>query len=77
MEETDASSGNETNVKTTFEHDRVIVMLEKAGCLEQHYKVQDCMVEHQDWRKCQHDLKDLQSCIQAYHRILHSSSKAT
>ena len=51
MDETDASGGNETNVKTTFEHDRVIVMLEKAGCLEQHYKVQDCMVEHQDWRK--------------------------
>jgi len=63
----------ETNVKTSFEDDRVIVMLQKAGCLDHHYKVQDCMVESKDWRKCQEDLKVLQSCIQAYHRVLHSN----
>ena len=62
----------DTNVKTTFEHDRVVAMLEKAGCLELHYKVQDCMVDHKDWRKCQEDLKTLQTCIQTHHQKLHS-----
>ena len=28
-------------------------MLKKAGCLEKHYEVQECMVEHKDWRQCQ------------------------
>ena len=73
--ETEPSANAETNVKTTFEHDRVTVMREKAGCLEHHYKVQDCMVQNKDWRRCQEDLKELQSCIQAYHRLIHSKVK--
>ena len=34
------------------EDDPVDKMLKKAGCLEKHYKVQECMVEHKDWRQC-------------------------
>ena len=63
-----------TNVSTSFEHDRVISMLEKAGCLDHHFKVQDCMVDHKDWRECQEYLKDLQVCLRAHHKNLHSTS---
>ncbi len=32
-------------------------LLTKSGCAEQHYLVQECMVEHRDWRRCQQVLK--------------------
>ena len=35
-----------TNISTSFEHGRVISMLHKSGCLDSHFKVQDCMVDH-------------------------------
>ena len=37
--------------------DHVDQMLKKAGCLEQHYNIQACMVENKDWRKCQTEVK--------------------
>ena len=45
------------------EEDLVDKLLKKSGCTEEHYLVQECMVEHQDWRKCQKVLKDLQVCM--------------
>ena len=39
------------------EDDPVDKMLKKAGCLEQHYKVQECMVEYSDWRQCKSVVK--------------------
>ena len=38
-------------------------LLKKSGCGEAHYLVQECMVEHQDWRKCQEVLKNFQACL--------------
>ena len=35
------------------DEDHVDKMMKKAGCAEQHYNIQACMVEHKDWRKCQ------------------------
>jgi len=64
-----------SNISTSFEHDRVIHMLEKSGCLENHYKVQDCMVDHKDWRMCQDPLKKLQICLQAHHRSIHKTKE--
>jgi hypothetical protein len=32
-------------------------LLAKSGCAEEHYRVQECMVEHRDWRRCQHVVK--------------------
>ena len=32
-------------------------MLKKAGCLEKHYNVQACMMEHKDWRKCKGEVE--------------------
>ena len=49
--------------KLEEEEDLVDQLLKKSGCTEQHYSVQECMVEHQDWRKCQKGLKDLQQCM--------------
>ena len=49
--------------KLEEEEDLVDQLLKKSGCTEQHYSVQECMVEHQDWRKCQKVLKDLQVCM--------------
>jgi len=40
------------------EDDPVDKMLKKAGCLEKHYKVQECMVEHKDWRQCKAEVKE-------------------
>ena len=49
--------------KLEEEEDLVDRLLKKSGCTEEHYLVQECMVEHQDWRKCQKVLKDLQVCM--------------
>ena len=46
------------------EEDLVDKMLKKAGCAEQHYKVQECMADTKDWRQCQHLVKDFKTCIE-------------
>lgn len=33
--------------------DPVESMLKRTGCIELHYKVQECIAETGDWRKCQ------------------------
>lgn len=45
------------------EEDLVDKLISKSGCSEEHFKVQECMVEHQDWRKCQDALKTFQTCM--------------
>ena len=49
--------------KLEEEEDLVDKLLKKSGCEEAHYLVQECMVEHQDWRKCQEVLKNFQACL--------------
>lgn len=43
--------------------DLVDQLIEKSGCSEEHYLVQECMVEHRDWRRCQQTLKNFQACL--------------
>ncbi|XP_026318502.1 cytochrome c oxidase assembly factor 4 homolog, mitochondrial [Hyposmocoma kahamanoa] len=43
--------------------DPVESMLKKAGCLELHYKVQECIATTKDWRKCQSEVNDFKDCI--------------
>ncbi len=45
------------------EEDHVVKMLEKAGCLKEHYTVQECMAETKDWRQCQTHVKTFRECI--------------
>ena len=47
----------------TDEEDPVEKMLEKAGCLQKHYAVQECMAETRDWRQCQNQVKEFRECI--------------
>ncbi|ESO02752.1 hypothetical protein HELRODRAFT_128607, partial [Helobdella robusta] len=46
--------------------DPVIRMVEKTGCLERHYRVQECISEKQDWRQCQDEVKDFKKCMNEY-----------
>ena len=54
------------------ELDHVEVMLKKAGCLELHYKVQECMFDTRDWRQCQSQVQDFKKCIEASKQKDHS-----
>ncbi|CAH2268833.1 jg22206 [Pararge aegeria aegeria] len=53
-------------IKADGEEDRVESMLKKAGCLELHYKVQECINTTKDWRKCQGAVNDFKDCITKY-----------
>lgn len=46
--------------------DPVELMLQRTGCIELHYKVQECISETGDWRKCQEPVKDFKLCMQKY-----------
>ncbi|VEN44876.1 unnamed protein product [Callosobruchus maculatus] len=48
--------------------DPVEEMLKKTGCIELHYKVQECIAETHDWRKCQDRVSDFKKCMNEYHR---------
>nr|CAH7715040.1 unnamed protein product [Callosobruchus chinensis] len=48
--------------------DPVEEMLKKTGCIELHYKVQECMAETRDWRKCQDSVSNFKKCMDEYHR---------
>ncbi|CAG9789848.1 unnamed protein product [Diatraea saccharalis] len=43
--------------------DPVESMLKKTGCLELHYKVQECIATTKDWRKCQTEVNNFKNCI--------------
>ncbi|KPI99282.1 Coiled-coil-helix-coiled-coil-helix domain-containing protein 8 [Papilio xuthus] len=49
--------------------DPVEAMLRKSGCLELHYKVQECIATTKDWRKCQTEVNDFRSCIEKHKNI--------
>ncbi|XP_068626060.1 cytochrome c oxidase assembly factor 4 homolog, mitochondrial [Battus philenor] len=46
--------------------DPVESMLKKSGCLELHYKVQECIATTKDWRKCQNEVNDFRICIEKH-----------
>ncbi|XP_045456822.1 cytochrome c oxidase assembly factor 4 homolog, mitochondrial [Melitaea cinxia] len=49
--------------KAEGDDDPVESMLKKAGCLDLHYKVQECINTTKDWRKCQTEVNDFKDCI--------------
>ncbi|XP_018904246.1 uncharacterized protein [Bemisia tabaci] len=50
--------------------DPVEKMLKQAGCLELHYKIQMCIADTKDWRKCQNEVKDFKECMEKYQKNL-------
>lgn len=52
--------------RSSQEEDPVELMLKKTGCIELHYKVQECIAETGDWRKCQDTVKEFKSCMKIF-----------
>ncbi|XP_046906463.1 cytochrome c oxidase assembly factor 4 homolog, mitochondrial [Hypomesus transpacificus] len=48
------------------EDDPVDQMISRTGCADLHYAVQECMAEHQDWRKCQTQVQTFKECMMAF-----------
>uniref|UniRef100_A0ACB8FFJ7 Uncharacterized protein n=1 Tax=Sphaerodactylus townsendi TaxID=933632 RepID=A0ACB8FFJ7_9SAUR len=47
------------------EEDPLDQMISRTGCAAFHYAVQECMAEHQDWRKCQPQVQSFKDCSEA------------
>jgi hypothetical protein len=54
--------------KSTGDEDPFETMMKKTGCLQLHYKVQDCMFEHRDWRQCKQEVADFRTCFEEFKR---------
>ncbi|KPM03909.1 hypothetical protein NH340_JMT02927 [Sarcoptes scabiei] len=48
-------------------------MLDRTGCKNQHFALQECMYEHKDWRKCQNLVNELRDCMRNYERLKHQA----
>lgn len=49
---------------TDEERDPYELRIEKSGCSEYHYKLQECYIEHNnDWRECQQEMKAFRECM--------------
>uniref|UniRef100_A0A8C9R405 Uncharacterized protein n=1 Tax=Scleropages formosus TaxID=113540 RepID=A0A8C9R405_SCLFO len=46
--------------------DRMVV---RTGYAEQHYAVEECMVEHQDWHRCWELVQSFQECMAAFQNV--------
>ncbi|XP_023024158.1 uncharacterized protein [Leptinotarsa decemlineata] len=46
--------------------DPVEEMLKKTGCIKLHYKVQECIADTKDWRKCQDQVSQFKKCMARY-----------
>lgn len=53
--------------------DPVEQMLKKTGCMELHFKVQECIAETQDWRKCQNQVSEFKKCMAKYQETKQNS----
>ncbi len=51
------------------EKDAYEVALEKSGCVQFHYALQDCYSEHRDWRKCQKEMSEFKKCTDEQLRL--------
>lgn len=49
-----SSSGHEKHILTSQddEPDEWDARIERGGCAQEHYKLQDCYMDTKDWRKC-------------------------
>ena len=37
--------------------------IERSGCARYHHALQDCYLEHGDWRKCQEEMQEFRRCV--------------
>ncbi|KAI4814738.1 cytochrome c oxidase assembly factor 4 homolog, mitochondrial [Pseudochaenichthys georgianus] len=57
------ASPHDRSRKDEDEDDPVDRMISRTGCAEQHYAVQECMGEHQDWRICKSQVQTFKDCM--------------
>ena len=50
------------------EDDPVDRMISRTGCADLHYAVQECMAEHQDWRKCREQVQTFKDCMTTFQK---------
>ncbi|XP_062983373.1 cytochrome c oxidase assembly factor 4 homolog, mitochondrial [Elgaria multicarinata webbii] len=50
------------------EEDPFDQMIARTGCANLHYAVQECMGEHQDWRRCQQQVQSFKDCMREYQK---------
>lgn len=55
-------------LKSEDVEDPLEVMLKRTGCMELHFKVQECIAENQDWRKCQNEVKNFRLCMEKHNK---------
>uniref|UniRef100_A0A6J0SGN7 Cytochrome c oxidase assembly factor 4 homolog, mitochondrial n=1 Tax=Pogona vitticeps TaxID=103695 RepID=A0A6J0SGN7_9SAUR len=54
--------------KEEEEEDPFDQMIARTGCASFHYAVQECMAEHQDWRRCQKEVLSFKDCMSEYQK---------
>lgn len=54
MSSSSSSGGHEKHISTSQddEPDEWDARIERGGCAQEHYKLQDCYLDTKDWRKC-------------------------
>ncbi|XP_051154443.1 cytochrome c oxidase assembly factor 4 homolog, mitochondrial-like isoform X2 [Leptopilina boulardi] len=67
MTESSVKNVNKTNDDDDID-DPLERMLKKTGCMELHFKVQECIAETQDWRKCKEQVNIFRTCMEEYQR---------
>lgn len=45
------------------EEDFFNTVIDKSGCAEFHYALQDCYFEQGDWRKCTKEMEEFRKCM--------------
>lgn len=71
---------DETCSLTEAEKETIVEKLTRIGCIEEHYKVQDCYYENRDWRKCKNEVEVFRNCLQKkkqQENVSQNSQKAT
>lgn len=54
--------------KAEEEEDPLDQMISRTGCAALHYAVQECMAEHQDWRRCQEQVQSFKDCMKEHQK---------
>lgn len=50
------------------EEDMVDRLISRTGCSALHYAIQECMAEHEDWRKCKRQVQEFKECIMPFQK---------
>ena len=58
------ASTEESQREGEEEKDAYELMLERSGCIKEHYALQDCFFDKgRDWRVCQEQMREFRECM--------------